>query len=295
MKKYFFTLMLGVLTFCVSPQVIYASELYFSSPTQHFKTGDKIYFDVFLNNEGESINAIEAELVFPYEILEFSNYYDTGSIINGWIESPTLNGNSIRFAGVSAGGFSGLIDPVTNTVSPGRVTRLVFIAKSDGEGSLSFTQAETFKNDGNGTEVATNTLPYQFLISNEGFATEDFSYDTNPPEPFEPQIKRDNRLFDGKYFIVFDAKDKETGIASYRIKEGFSKWINIKSLYVLQDQSLTSNIRIVAVDKNGNEREAVIKLGRSPVSTLGIIVLIAMCVLLIGVIIFAYAYTRRKK
>lgn len=295
MKKYFFTITLAFLLLSVLPQVVLASEIYFSSPTQHFKTGDKIYFDIFLDTEGENINAIESEIVFPSELLEFTDYFDTGSIINGWVETPKINGNSVHFAGIIAGGFSGLIDPITNSVSSGRVTRLVFVAKSEGKGSLSFTSANTFENDGKGTQVVTKTLPYEFMVSNEGFLVDDFSYDTNPPEPFNPLVKRDNRFFDGKYFVVFDAKDKETGIASYRIKEGLNRWTNAKSPYLLKDQSLKSKIRIVAVDKNGNEREARIELGKTSARTLGLGVLMGLCALLIGVSIFAYVYTRKRK
>ncbi|MBP6856429.1 MAG: hypothetical protein KBC42_01345 [Candidatus Pacebacteria bacterium] len=295
MKKFFYIITFAFLLLAVTPRATLASEIYFSSPTQHFKTGDKIYFDIFLDTEGKNTNAVEAEIIFPSEFLEFVDYFDTGSIINGWVETPALNGNSIRFAGIAAGGFSGLIDPVTNSVSSGRVTRLVFVAKSEGKGSLTFTSADTFLNDGLGTRGVTKTLPYEFMISNEGFSVDDFSFDTNPPEPFTLLVKRDNRFFDGKYFVVFDAKDKETGIASYRIKEGSSSWISAKSPYLLQDQSLKSTIRVIAVDKNGNEREAKIKFGNNLVSMLGLGVLIGLCALLIGVSIFAYVYTRKKE
>ena len=294
MKKF---LSLTIFFLCISfglPHISYATEVYFSSPVQDFKTGDKIYFDVFVDPDSENINALEMDLVFPGELLEFVDYYDTGSIINGWVEVPAVSGNSIRFAGIVAGGFSGLIDPVTNDISSGRVTRLVFVTKKEGSGSLSFTSSSVFKNDGLGTPLSTNTLPYEFSVSNDAVEIKDFSFDNTPPEIFSPLIKRDERFFEGKYFVVFEAKDKETGIAYYRIKEGLRKWTVAKSPYLLQDQSLRSTVKIVAVDKNGNEREARITLDDS-LSNAGLGLLVTLILILCAVIIFAYVYLKKKK
>ncbi len=295
MKKIIISLCIVFLGIVVTPNSVFAAEVYFSSPTQNFKTGDKIYFDVFMDTEGQNSNAIEADIVFPQDLLEFVDYYGTGSVINGWVEVPASNGNSVHFAGIIAGGFSGLIDPVTSAVSAGRVTRLVFIAKKEGSGSLSFTEASVLANDGLGTPLHANTSPYEFSISNEGTPVADFSYDITPPEPFSPLVRRDERFYSGKYFIVFEAQDKETGIAYYKVKEGLRKWVVASSPYQLQDQSLTSVVRIVAVDKNGNEREARISLDQYPLSKAGLAVFIGLLVILIGVSIFAYVYTRKRK
>lgn len=276
-------------------QQSFAAEVYFSSPTQDFRTGDKIYFDVYIDSENESVNAIESDIIFPQDILEYVDYYDTNSIITGWVETPKLNGNSIHFAGIVAGGFDGLIDPVTNSISSAKITRLVFIAKSEGKGSLSFTDAKVFKNDGKGTIIETKTLPHEFSVSPEGILVQDFSYDVTPPEPFSVLVKRDDRFFQGHYFLAFDAKDKETGIAYYKVKEGFKKWVTAKSPYLLKDQSLTSNIRVIAVDKNGNEREARVVFDKNPLSTLGMYVFIGLVLVLLAVSIYAYVYIIRRK
>lgn len=272
-----------------------AAEVYFSSPTQDFRTGDKIYFDIYLDPENEGVNAIETDIVFPQDMLEFVDYYDTNTIITSWVETPYVNGNSVHFAGIIAGGFDGLIDPVTNAISPAKIARLVFVTKMEGKGSLSFTDAKVLKNDGQGTLVDTNTLPYEFSVSNDGVPVQDFSYDTTPPEPFSVLVKRDDRFFQGKYFVVFEAKDKETGVAYYRIKEGFKKWDTAKSPYLLKDQSLTSTIRVVAVDKNGNEREARVVLDTNPLNILGMYVFIGLFIVLLIVSFYAYVYTHKKK
>ncbi len=294
MKKLLLLCIIAFFGFSMTHHAL-AAEVYFSSPTQDFKTGDKIYFDVYIDPENESINAIESDIIFPQDILEYVDYFDTNSIITGWIETPAVNGNSIHFAGIVAGGFSGLIDPVTNSVSAAKVTRLVFIAKKDGKGSLSFVSSQVFNNDGKGTVVETKTLPYEFSVSPEGVLVQDFSYDITPPEPFSVLVKRDDRFFQGKYFLAFEAKDKETGVSYYKVKEGFKKWVTAESPYLLKNQSLTSNIRVIAVDKNGNEREARIVFDKNPLSTLGMYVFIGLLVVLVAVSIYAYVYIIRRK
>ena len=89
--------------------------------------------------------------------------------------------------------------------------------------------------------------------------------DATPPEPFDLQIGREPSVFEGKYFLSFNAIDRSSGVDNYEIFEGrkklFSKeiigeWRKGKSPYVLEDQELKSIIRVKAVDKAGNERLA---------------------------------------
>jgi hypothetical protein len=86
------------------------------------------------------------------------------------------------------------------------------------------------------------------------------------PEEFSLTLQRNQRTFGGKYYIVFNTTDKQTGIAYYEvIEEPFDEaglfgwgavtapWVRTRSPYVLEDQSLNSTIRVKAVDKAGNE------------------------------------------
>ena len=69
-----------------------------------------------------------------------------------------------------------------------------------------------------------------------------------------------------KYWISFNTTDKQTGIDHYEIMEepltqfgsfqwgrADAPWIEERSPYVLDDQSLNSIIRVKAIDKAGNE------------------------------------------
>ena len=96
----------------------------------------------------------------------------------------------------------------------------------------------------------------QFPISNQ------ISKDTDPPELFTPEITSDSNVFDGRWFLVFAAQDKGSGVANYAVHESrqiksqiaTKDWNAAESPYLLNDQKLKSYIYIKAVDKAGNER-----------------------------------------
>lgn len=288
-----------IILFCILlglyiPRTIFAAEVYFSSPLKEFKVGDTVYFDIQIDPEGTSINAIEGDIIYPNDLLEYVDYYETDSLITGWVETPYNNGNSLKFAGIISGGFTGLVEPVTNTVLPGKIVRFVFMTKKEGKGSLSFVDTSVYENDGMGTKLESHSLPYEFSVSLDAQDLESFSQDINPPEPFTPLVKRTERLFDGKYFLVFSAKDKETGIAYYKVKEGFSRWVRAESPYLLNDQSLRSNIRVIAVDKNGNERLEKVVFNKYPFERVGLMVFIGLVIMLVFVGLFAYVYFKKR-
>ncbi|MBI3638138.1 hypothetical protein HY227_00125, partial [Candidatus Wolfebacteria bacterium] len=89
--------------------------------------------------------------------------------------------------------------------------------------------------------------------------------DGAPPEEFTPQITRNPDIFDNKWFLVFAARDFESGIDHYEILEKYpvrhifnlirkEKWTRGESPYLLENQNLESDIFIKAVDRAGNEK-----------------------------------------
>ncbi len=88
--------------------------------------------------------------------------------------------------------------------------------------------------------------------------------DNIPPEKFSIFLEKQNTS--GKYFIVFNTTDKQTGVDVYQVMEqplsqiasfdwgrADAPWIETRSPYVLKDQTLNSTIRVKAIDKAGNE------------------------------------------
>lgn len=235
-----------------------AAEIYFSSQTQEVAVGQQFQVSVFLNTNGEEINAVEGKIMFPGELLNLQEIRDGNSIVNFWVEKPKIESSGrINFSGIIPGGYRG---------QRGLLLTLIFIAKKEGQGTIELRETKTLLNDGNGTEASLTISPYQFTIS-KAVSTPVASptIDTEPPESFAPEIARDSAIADGKWFAVFATQDKKSGIDHYEIKETryrnlglFSKWISAESPYVLRDQELRSYVFVKAVDKAGNERIEII-------------------------------------
>jgi hypothetical protein len=103
--------------------------------------------------------------------------------------------------------------------------------------------------------------------------------DKIPPEPFVIELRRDSQMFNNQYYIIFSTTDKQSGLDHFevleikpgetvgvrpvlsfwdkifgRIKE-MPAWQKVKQIpYLLKDQTLSSVIKVKAVDKAGNER-----------------------------------------
>ena len=68
------------------------------------------------------------------------------------------------------------------------------------------------------------------------------STDTEPPLPFTPKLERDPNLDGGKYVVIFNTEDKDSGIDHYEVKDGSGPWVVAESPYVLKDQSVSGDI-----------------------------------------------------
>ena len=233
----------------------HAAELNLISQTHEINVGQQFQIDVILNTEGESINAVEGKIVFPAELLELKEIRDGNSSINFWIEKPhSSQSGVIVFSGITPGG---LLGPKELLFS------VVFRAKKEGSGTIQTDGFRVLRNDGEGTPANIKISPLQFSISQKSSpispAIESIK-DTEFPEDFKPIIASDPSIFDGKYFLVFVTQDKISGIANYKVREGKWGWFNVaESPYLLIHQSLDRKIFVKAVDKNGNERIAVVE------------------------------------
>lgn len=92
--------------------------------------------------------------------------------------------------------------------------------------------------------------------------------DTTPPESFAIDLHRDQATVGGRYFVVFQTTDKQSGVAKYELIERDADrpefvrgtrtkalWRPVESPYVLEDQTLRSTIIIRAIDNAGQIRE----------------------------------------
>ncbi|MBU2539957.1 hypothetical protein KJ786_02250 [Patescibacteria group bacterium] len=225
-------------------------------------TGQETTIILGINTENQNINAVELNLKFSNDDFLIKNINDGNSIINFWVERPKFSNEQgeVSFSGIIAGGYSD---------KDGGLIKIDLIANREGEKEFSVQNAKVLLNDGQGTEakLTANSLKLSVVGAVEP------SMDTKPliikdndsPESFLPQVAQDPNVFDGKYFLVFTAQDKNSGIDHYEIKEkrvfeilglkiGVAKWIEVESPYILKDQKLKRYIYVKAIDRAGNER-----------------------------------------
>lgn len=249
-----------------------AATLFFDPSGGEYQLGDTFLVDIKIDPEGECINSLEVHLKFSQDILMVKDFTIGGSILNLWLRKPEVNQEEgrISFIGGIPGGYCGRIpgDPDNSDV----LGKIIFsipetVVRKDIKeaysAELTFDKAtKVLLNDGLGSEANLVLKKASFIISSEKINLPKEEWlgellkDRIPPEDFEIRIYRDPNIFEGKYFIIFQTSDKQTGIDHYEIKEGQKNWRRGESPYLLEDQKLRSIIRVKAIDKAGNERIA---------------------------------------
>jgi hypothetical protein len=259
------------LVFLIFPVFVFSATLYLEPKEETHKLGDHFRVRIRIDPEKECINTISVNLSFPKDILLVEGIDFGESIINIWVEKPSsldikkINETGIvSFSGGIPGGYCGRIpgDPGLSDV----VAEIWFFIPSAIVGEVKEQEFEiklletsqVFLNDGKGTQAnlkllnsKIKVLPLQGGETNEW--KDNLAKDRIPPEPFEIQIQRDPSIFGGKYFLVFQTTDKQTGIDYYMVKEGNKEWKVAKSPYLLENQDLDEEIKVKAVDRAGNE------------------------------------------
>jgi hypothetical protein len=257
--KNLYRFLLAFLFFLLFPVFTFGATFYFDADISEFGIGQTFQMDLILNTENKKINAIEGSIYFEENILELKEIREGNSIVNFWIEQPSKDKkNSITFSGIIPGGYQS---------EKGFIFSLIFYAKTDGKSEVGVRSAKILMNDGLGTPVFVNIVPFRFLISKQipvdPSIVKDLE-DAEAPEHFIPQIAQEETMFGKKWFLVFATQDKGSGIDKYFVYEtkyekniekiSHKKWIETKSPYLLLDQNLKSFIYVKAIDKAGNER-----------------------------------------
>ena len=218
---------------------------------------------VFVNSEGESVNAFEGRVTYPTDVLTLKEVRDAGSVATVWMIRPVVGVTdsgvgAVSFSGIAPGGYSG---------STGKLFTLIFEAKALGSPSITVADDRILLSNGAGTSVAAHVSPLTIdIVSNVPLTKLAIEPDTIPPDEFAPMINSTDTAFDGKWFVTFETQDKESGIAGYFVKESLpwmdvlswfdeAEWKPATSPYVLADQSRKCDVEVKAVDVAGNERE----------------------------------------
>lgn len=273
-----------------------AATLYLDPVT--VEAGPEDIFEVQVKvglGEGECINAANIGLVFPAEVVAVKDFNSGESIFSLWVEKPSASDMSainqagkIFFSGGLPGGYCGQIpgDPGESNILGSVIFTPVKPVIFHKAGVNFDVETAVYLNDGQGTAASINTQGLKVDINESQKAKKDdwgmkIVEDKTPPEPFIIEISSDQKVAEGRSFIVFSTTDKQTGVDHYEVLEAKPKdvlaslnqggWLEKmkKSLgaksapaayektdspYILKDQSHKSVIKVKAVDRAGNER-----------------------------------------
>ena len=235
----------------------------------------------------ECINAIEADVSYPSDWMKASLVSKGESVFTLWPTEPTIDpkqGLIVLNAGIP-GGYCGHVQG-----DPGKtdlLARIVFTiagsldnvtgATPPKDLPVSFAaNSRVLLNDGIGTVAPLHVVNAHITRDAVSHGSTNgwldlVHTDTTPPDEFRAQVVQDAGTFQNKYFLVFSAIDKQSGVSHYEVREddptrlGFdrttgkeSPFIGASSPYVLLDQELKSRITIHALDQAGNTREEII-------------------------------------
>jgi hypothetical protein len=122
--------------------------------------GSTFTVSIFVDTEGNEINAVWAELKFPPDKLQITSPTAGTSFITEWLTPPNYSNERgvISFRGGIPGGIK---------TSAGLVSSVTFRVVSSGEAKIEFSgNSKILLNDGKGTNILTNTVGgrYHFLI-----------------------------------------------------------------------------------------------------------------------------------
>lgn len=263
-----------------------AASLYIDPAVSHLNRGDSIGMAVRLDTDEateECVNAVDAVITYSDNI-EPVDISIGDSIFSMWVERPKINNidRTITFAGGIPNGYCGRVqgDPRLSNVLAEIIFRSPGFVIGGGSpdklnASVSFAPESTaYLNDGQGTKAPLMTYGAEIELSQKAGATmlnswqEEVTADEMPPEKFSINLVKGEGNFSDKYYIVFETTDKQTGIDHYEVMEeplaqfgsfqwgrADAPWIIVEQppIYVLEDQSLNSIIRVKAIDKAGNE------------------------------------------
>lgn len=243
----------------------------------------------------------------------------------------------LHFSGGIPGGYCGKIpgDPGQSNV----LGRIIFRVPSflvgkedDNTINLNFhSDTRALLNDGFGTDdiVSSRDAIYK-IVSKKDLPPEEWklqiSRDKIAPEPFVIELHKNPHMFNGRYYIEFFTVDKQSGLDHYEVLEikpeeqvgeapylkwweklfkkqkPTPRWVTAEIPFVLKDQTLSSIIKVKAVDKAGNERlveyvptkaELDVKPVTSATSKSWVFVLLLSIIVLI-IILFIIIYKRNK-
>jgi hypothetical protein len=293
MKKIFYYTFSLIIVFGISYTSVFAVTTLYTIPSQQQLSINKEMIVTIAIDTDEAINTLDLSLTIPAQF-EVSRITDAGSIINLWVEKPSFNAQNrtVTLSGLVPGGYTG---------KGATVALITLKATTIGAGKIAFDaqKSSVLLHDGFGTKLTSVAYTSSSLsaVEDNGEVTPVIE-DTESPERFTPIVTRDPLLYEGKWVLLFQTQDKNSGLQKYQVQESVKKtpdpegWVDAQSPYVLKDQSRGKIVFVKAIDYQGNERVEMIARGQNKI-LLGIV--ITLCIILCLILIRNVYYRYGKK
>jgi len=165
-KQFILILTIAILAFVFKANSTFAASVSFDVPSSSVSTGDKLNVTVNADTGGVLINSTELVVSYDNNLLSFSGYSDTNSVIKLWIDPPHADNGQISLSGIIPGGVSGLYDANKKGLGPVPLVHLLFVAKKPGTVTLSFVDSKILEQDGKGTALSHDNISTDIMIKN---------------------------------------------------------------------------------------------------------------------------------
>lgn len=144
-----------------------AADVVLSPSTGSYSAGQTFTVTIQVNPDGDSVNAVEAQMSFDTSVLSVVSLSKTGSVFSLWTTEPTFSNSAgtISFGGGSPSPFS----------SRSNILTVTFRAVAAGTGSVDFDTASALAADGLGTDVLESAPSASYTVTA-----------ATVPEPQEP-------------------------------------------------------------------------------------------------------------
>lgn len=172
LKNYF--IFAGIIIFSAFANTASAASFSVSLDKDTFNVGDSFSATVRIDTEDVGVNAGQATITYPMDILEVQNVDKTASVFNFWLEDPSFDNSlgRVSFIGGSSSGLNG------RTL---QILKINFKIKGTGDANISFTDTVITASDGSGASLATTVRGVSLLVTGKAENVRIQSTETPPP------------------------------------------------------------------------------------------------------------------
>jgi len=252
------------------PLLTNGAQIYILPQNAQIGVGETIIGELRLDTEGENINVVDIEVLFPSEILEIVDVIDGKSILDLWVQKPSfLNSEGkLIVQGGRVGGFSG----------EGLLLQIIFKGKTLGRGNISYDQSsKILLHDGRGTPTSGLFSGARYTVIEETSKAILLNSETHPNKErwySEDSIQISWELLSGKNYSYtlsrdvaenpdnkgeeklspLEFRDLSDGLYYFSIKESNERggWSEVVRYRFLQDKTSPEPFEVLIGEKEDN-------------------------------------------